>query len=204
MPTEITYMNTSGNIATIFTKIRSAGAPPKFTHEFLKNNLGFTSSNDRGVIKILRELRFIDESSIPMARYHEYRDASKSGRAMAAGLREGWSDLFLSDEAAHERPVSELKPMFQSITGKGEAVALKMASTFKALCNLADFSTVEVSAQPLPQAEQEPSPESKPAAAAKEARLLGLHQDVHVHLPPTTDVAIYTAIFRALREELLD
>jgi hypothetical protein len=45
MPSEIAYMNASGNVGSIFEKIRSAGAPPKFTHEFLKANLGFTSSN---------------------------------------------------------------------------------------------------------------------------------------------------------------
>ena len=205
MPAEIVYMNTSGNIAAIFEKIRSAGAPPKFTHEFLKSNLGFASSNDRGVIKIMKQLGFLDESSIPQPRYHEYRDTSKSEMVMAAGLREGWSEVFLSDQAAYDKSATQLKAIFQSITGKGEAVAEKMASTFKALCALADFSAahVESPAHPADAPSDEVPVPPVPTPTPGGAGAVALHQDVHVHLPATTDVAVFTAIFLALREELL-
>lgn len=41
MPTDLPYMMTVGNIPAILERIRGAGTPPKFTHEFLKNSLGF-------------------------------------------------------------------------------------------------------------------------------------------------------------------
>jgi Family of unknown function (DUF5343) len=202
MPAEMPYMNTSGNIPNILEKIKSAGAPPKFTHEFLKSNLGFTSSNDRGIVQVLKALAFLDASGTPAPRYHEFRDSSKSGRAMAAGLREGWAPVFLSDEAACSRTAEQLKAIFQSVTGKSESVAKKMASTFKALCAVADFSDPSGTATTVHE-ENQPA-ESFENKAASDGRVLALHQDVHVHLPPTTDVAVYTAIFRAMKDELLD
>jgi hypothetical protein len=208
VPAEIAYMNTSGNIKTIFDKIRSAGAPPKFTHEFLKANLGFTSSNDRGVTKILRALGFIDDSSIPQPRYHDFRDAAKSGAAMAAGLRDGWAEVFLSDTTPCDKPTSQLKSMFQSLTGKSEPVAEKMASTFKALCALADFSALPPMGTPSVEIATDQAKAADVTAmesgVQRPGSVLALHSDVHVHLPPTTDVAVYTAIFRALKDELLD
>lgn len=129
---------------------------------------------------------------------------------MAAGLRDGWSDVFLSDERAHEKNATQLKSMFQSLTGKSEPVAEKMASTFRALCTLADFSAAGA-ASSVPTGPGQPdtdvgtiTPVTAREAAEGAGRIVSLHSDVHVHLPPTTDVAVYTAIFRALREELLD
>lgn len=208
MPTELEYMNASGNIGPIFEKIRAAGAPPRFTHEFLKANLGFSSSNDRGVIKLLKALGFLDDAGTPTPRYHDFRDASKSGLAMAAGLRDGWADVFLSDERAFDKSATQLKSMFQSLTGKSESVAEKMASTFRALVALADFSSKPAVEIESPERQSEGA--ERPAGGgdivdtSQGSRLLNLHSDVHIHLPPTTDVAVYTAIFRALREELLD
>jgi hypothetical protein len=129
---------------------------------------------------------------------------------MAAGLRDGWSDVFLSDEKAYEKNATQLKSMFQSLTGKSEPVAEKMATTFKALCLLADFSASSTSPGRHDAADRDEQAsdavESSPvtATASRDGRIISLHSDVHVHLPPTTDVAVYTAIFRALREELLD
>lgn len=65
------YMMGVGNVPDILAKIRSAGTPPKFTHEFLKSNLGFASSTDRGVIKVLKALRFLAPDSTPLPRYNE-------------------------------------------------------------------------------------------------------------------------------------
>jgi hypothetical protein len=84
-----------------------------------------------------------------------------------------------------------------------------MASTFKALVDAADWSATP----PTPSVkETEVADEkSKPVViAADERRVdritsgISLNHDIHVHLPPTSDVAVYKAIFRALREELID
>ena len=119
---------------------------------------------------------------------------------MAAGLKEGWAEVFLSDERAHERTSTQLTELFKNVTGKGEAVAIKMATTFKALAQRADWKVPAEAA-----IEHEVGgPEIEGREVELERLGVSLHHDVHIHLPPTSDVAVYTAIFRAIRNELLD
>ena len=202
MPAEIPYSDSTRNLVPIFEKIKAAGTPPKFTHEFLTSNLGFRGSRDRAVIQILKALGFLTPDGVPTGRYNEFRDTNKSGAAMAAGLRDGWSDLFLSDQRAQDRTVTELTGIFKSITGKGESSAEKMASTFKALGGMADWKAPTFGP---PEFAPPTKPEPDESEKVKQERLsVSLHSDVHIHLPTSLDVAVYTAIFRALREELLD
>lgn len=207
MPTEFPYMSTSGNIGAILDKLKTAGTPPKFTNQFLQS-LGFTSSNDRGMIKVLKHLGFLDNDGIPTERYQQYRHPERSAQVLAQALRDGWREAFLVDTKLNEKGQSQLAGIFGSVTGKGEAVAQKMASTFRALADRADF-TAEVAEPPPPVPPADTSTNGsgtgKPSTTKDlDGAALSLHQDIHIHLPATTDVAVFTAIFRALRNELLD
>jgi hypothetical protein len=203
MADNLPYMLGIKNLDAILAKIRTAGTPPKFTNDFLKTSLGFPSSSDRGVIKVLKTLGFLSPDSVPTPRYNEFRQASTSGRAMALGLREGWAPIFLADQEAHTRTATQLKEIFKNVTGKAESVAEKMASTFKALTQKADFNAT--AAAPIETVELvEEVQDEVGKIQQRTQRGLALHHDIHLHLPPSSDVAVYTAIFRALREELLD
>lgn len=209
MPVELPYMMTVGNVGAILDRIQEAGTPPKFTHEFLKNSLGFRGSGDRGIVKVLRQLGFLSVDSTPTARYNRFRSKTAGGAVLAEGLREGWAEIFLADQRAHEKSAAQLAEIFKGVTGAGDASASKMAQTFKALASRADWSTP---APEVPPALEEPvlSPErpAEPPSAngATGAGVAGVafHHDIHIHLPATSDVAVYTAIFRALRDELRD
>lgn len=210
MTTDLPYMPSVGNVVAILEKIRGAGTPPKFTGEFVKTTLGFTASQDRSFPRILKQLRFISNDGVPLARYNEFKATSSGGRAMADGLREGWAPIFMADQAAPSRSAGELKDIFKTVTGQGDAVAKKMASTFKAFAAHADWSAVPVesASHAVPTSdEQEQVGElgtSAPSTqqAAGMAGSVNLHHDIHLHLPPSSDVSVYRAIFRALREEL--
>lgn len=205
------------NVPAILEKIRTAGTPPKFTHEFLKSTLGFGASNDRGVIKVLRQMGFLSADGVPTPRYNEYR-GDQPGKAIAVGLREGWPDFFLADEKIYERSNSQIQGIAKSLTGAGDSVAQKIASTFKAFAEKADWSgPVAQQQKERPaesgDAEQEPDngagDEQRRGSGGKgkgngaAASLFGLHHDIHIHLPPTNDVSVYRAIFQAIKAELM-
>jgi hypothetical protein len=195
------YVASVKNLPEILAKIKSAGAPPRFTYEFLKSNLGFGSSTDRPLIGVLKGLGFLTADGTPTSRYNEFRSEGAASRAMAAGLRDGWAEIFLSDQRAYERSSTQLQGIFKAVTGAGDAVAKKMATTFKSLAGTAEW-TGEVSQDSTGEPDFESSSEERPRGAS--AKVFSLRHDVHIHLPPTSDVAVYTAIFRALRDELLD
>lgn len=216
MPAEVPYMMSITNVPSILEKIRTAGTPPKFTHDFLKSTLGFGSSSDRAVIKVLRQLGFLSADGTPTQRYNDYR-GDQPGNAIAFGLREGWPDFFLADEKIYERSSAQIQGIAKSLTGAGDAVAQKMASTFKALCDKADWS----GGVPINETPPEGNPKDEQvdgngngngAGAGRQSPggnggagsgLFQLHHDIHIHLPPTTEVSVYRAIFQAIKAELM-
>ncbi len=197
-----TYMQTCKNLDGILQAIRKAGVPPKFTNEFLKG-LGFTSSNDRSVIGVLKGLEFLDSNGVPTSAYHELRDESKWKKVLGRQMKKAYEDLFLSDTTAHSASVEKVKGFFATKTGKDRSVVDKMATTFKSLAKLADFTSLEErqrTGAEEPSDEEVTFHEPKPR---KEGVLPQYHYNIQVHLPVTKDISVYNAIFKSLREHLL-
>lgn len=213
MDADVPYMISSKNVSAILDKIQNAGAPNIFGLDFLKD-LSFTSSNDRGIIKVLKFLGFVDASGRPQPSYREFMDHTKAKSVLAARLRIAYDDLFTSDKNAQNQSAETLKGWFKTKTGSGDAVAKKMATTFKTLATYADFSKAKHEAAPAQeepyqvkedkaedQASQKGSQDGKPSTLNLGG--FGLTYRIEVHLPDTTNVDTYRSIFRAIREELL-
>lgn len=206
------YMTSTKNLPQILGAIQKAGVPPKFTYDFLKK-LGFPSSNDRPIIPILKAMRFLDEGGVPLDRYRRYRDVPNARAVLADGLREAYSDVFAVDQQAQDLDTEALKGIFARISGKSDRVCEEMAATFKALSGFADWEASPTPDEP-PAIEPEEGAEETPLTPDPSAngnrtppptpdRTLGrlnLHHDIHIHLPITDEIAVYDAIFRALRQ----
>jgi Family of unknown function (DUF5343) len=206
----VPYLPSVANLHKILAKIQNAGVPEIFNIDFLKD-LGFTSSNDRPVIKIFKYIGLLDQSGRPQTAYREFVDHTKAKKVLAARLRAAFDDLYLSDREAHTRTVESLKGWFKTKTGEGDAVAKKIATTFRSLAQYADFSGQP--SDPLPEPTPPPptvrqSPPSPPAEGGPTLPIaskteLGLVYRLEIHLPDTQNVETFRAIFKALREELM-
>lgn len=212
METEIPYMPSITNLTKILDAIQRAGAPDAFGLDFLKD-LGFTSSNDRAAIKLLKFLGFLDTGGKPTTLYKEFMDQSRSKTVLAVRLKKAYDDLFLSDKEAQTRTVEKLKGWFKTKTGAGDAVAHKMAITFKSLANYADFSQLtNTEDRDIMASDQQVNTElnnekdavqtKAPPKASELANNLGFVYRIEIHLPDTTNLETYRSIFRAIREEL--
>ena len=204
MPVPSAYLTKAESAAPILSAIQRAGVPERFTHEFLQKQLGFTSSADRPVLSVLKALRFLDDSGVPTERYRRYKDPSQAPQVMAEAMREAYADIFAADQGADRLTGTQLRGMFGRISGKGDAVTRKMASTFTALAALADFDAMPGEAVPPAGIGEHTHEENDATGAANRdsGAALTLRHDVHVHLPASTDIAVYNAIFRSLRENL--
>lgn len=204
------YFTSTKNLAAILEQIQKAGVPPKFTYEHLKQ-LGFPSSNDRPVIPVLKSIGFLDANGVPQERYRRFKNPAEARRVMAEGVREAYSDVFGLDEAAEKLPHDDLKGVFARLSGKSETVSEKMAKTFRALADQADFSapargengTGDGDAGEEDRGAEDEERRLAAERLAREGRTLTLRHDVHVHLPASENIEVYDAIFRSLRENLL-
>lgn len=217
MDADVPYLMSITNAPRILDQIQRAGVPEAFNRDFL-TDLGFTGSQDRPMVKVLKYLGFLDASGRPQTAYREFMDHTRAKKVLAARLRVAFDDLFLSDRQAHTKSVEALRGWFKSKTGASDAVAAKMASTFKVLSQYADFSEPDYGearrdelTAPLATARSETGQNdetSSPSTKRRElergaAPELGFVYRIEIHLPDTQNIETFRAIFRAIREELV-
>ena len=192
-----------------------AQPPERFSLKFLEN-LGFTSTNDRLFIGILKDLGFLNSDGVPQSRYFQFLDRSIAKQVLAAGIRDGFADLFAINIRANELSVEDVKNKLRTLFAgrKTDLVIGNIAKTFKALCDYADFSAPaatqespvadrnqEVAAQNTSQHESSAAT-PKPNELHGKIAVSGLAYHINIVLPDTRDQAVYDAIFKSLREHV--
>ena len=205
------YLNSTKNLESIINSVINAKAPDKFTTKFLED-LGFKSSNDRLVIGVFKALGLIDENGQPLQRYYEFLDQTQTKKILAIGIQEAYEDLFNLRKDAQTLSNDEIKNKLKTLTQgqKSEKVISLMSMTFRALCDLADWSEADTTGSvPVPH-ESSPKEVSPMQQIPKETQQsaetnakMNLHYNIQIHLPGTTNMAVYDAIFQSLKKHLL-
>ncbi len=199
---EYPYMISNNKIAPIISSLQSAAKPPKFTLEFLRN-LGFASTNDRAIVPLFKKLDFLSEDGTPTVYYDQLRDATTSQQIMAARIRGLYSDLFTINTQICNDSEASVKGAISRVTGGDETSVTRVYNTFKTLCSLADFtqspSVTEENAQPESPTIENPTME----VPIPHLPDMGFHYNFQIHLPATTDISVYNAIFKSLKDNLI-
>ena len=211
LPDSYTLKTTA--IPVYFDAILDAQPPDRFSVKFLEN-LGFTSTNDRLFIGILKDLGFLNRDGTPQTRYFQFMDRSRAKQVLAEGIREAFASLFSINTNANDLKLDEVKNKLRTLYAgkKTDLVIGNIAKTFKALCDYADFSTPQrpqepVAPEPLPEPNAKkpapPAPVEKPVVVpGGKISVSALQYHVNIVLPDTRDQAVYDAIFKSLREHL--
>lgn len=198
------YVLPTNRIPDILAKIRDGQAPERFTHQLLKD-WGFSSTNDRAFIPLLKALGFLTPDGKPTQRYSDYRDHSRSKQVLAEAQREAYGDLFLIKEHPTPADRNAIVGKFKSFHNASDHVAGLMGKTFLGLLQLADLSANSPAiAPPAPQQAEAPVTNEERRTSSLQGGVAGLHYNIQVHLPATKDVEVYNAIFKSLREHLLN
>ncbi|MFW9875915.1 MAG: DUF5343 domain-containing protein [Candidatus Thorarchaeota archaeon] len=210
MPLPDSYTVKPGSISSYFDAILNAEAPERFSSKYLES-LDFKSTNDRAFIGILKEIKFLDADGVPTKRYFEFLDRSQSKKVLAEAIREAYSDLFTVNKEAHKLKLEEVKNKLRTLYSgsKKDTIIGRIASTFTALCEYADFKgqktkeykkkEIEVSKKHSAEQGEEPKriEQKKPHIT-----LDSLQYHINIVLPETRDQAVYDAIFKSLRDHL--
>ncbi len=200
-----TYTQAYGVLADFFNKIRDGQAPDKFVHQQLKD-LGFKSNNHRPFIPLMKSLGFLTADGTPTKRYNDYRSHALSKQVMGEALKEAYSDLFLIKAKPTAADKSLIEGKFKSFHNTSDNVAGLMTKTFYALLDLADLETDKSSTKkPQPKEDEtDKEDESDKQKKQKGNSVIGLHYNIQIHLPATKDLEVYNAIFKSLKDHLLE
>lgn len=203
-----TYTQAYGQLGDFFSKIRDAQAPEKFTNPILRD-LGFKSNNHRPFIPLMKALGFLTADGTPTQRYHDYRNHSQSKNIMGEALKDAYSDLFLIKEFPTQSDKEIIQGKFKSFHNTSDNVAKLHTGTFYALLDLAELKN-KVHKQksdynePSENAATKQQPTAPKIESEKHFSHLGLHYNIQIHLPATKDVEVYNAIFKSLKEHLIE
>jgi hypothetical protein len=202
------FMNGYGTATKILNKMKEAQTPDRYTQDFLSTKLGFPGGTAKPFIALAKRIGFLESDGRPTDIYKSFRNPSQSKAAMAAALKKGYSQLYERNEYAHDLDKKKLEGLVVEITGleQGHATVRAIVGTFEALKGFADFT------KPEPKAVDETEEKStkKKSASTQNSDSesgddlqLNLAYTINLVLPKTDDVAVFNAIFKSLRENLL-
>lgn len=201
------YTQAYSSLEGFFERVRDAQAPDKFILQLLKD-WGYKSNNHRAFLAILKSLGFLSSDGTPTQRYHEYRNHSKSKEIMGTALKEAYSDIFLIKAHPTASDKGLIQGKFKSFHNASDNVAKLHANTFFALLDLADINGKVTKPQKKEATAETKEPEQIKDTPTVETNLpmgkLGLHYNIQIHLPATKDVEVYNAIFKSIKEHLID
>ena len=199
------YVSAPGNIEKALRGIKSAATPERVNQDFVKTILQIPGGSGNQITSYLKKIGFTNPDGTPSDIYKRFRNSSTSGRAVAEALKTGYAPLYARNEYMHRLPDQELKGLIIEETGQSEesnAVAWILAA-IKALRKFASWENPIVEEE-----EQRPSPPAlpvdiKPATASRKGVGLNLSYTINLNLPATSDIAVFNAIFKSLKDNLL-
>lgn len=202
-----TYTQEFKLLPEFFGKLRDAQAPDKFTLQMIKD-FGYKSNNHRAFLPILKALGFLTADGSPTPRYHEYRNHSASKAIMGEAIKEAYSDIFLIKSKPTTSDKALIEGKFKSYHNVSDTVATLMTKTFYSLLDLADLEdsnkTKTAKVQTDVNAAKEEIETVITSVKNKSNTSVGLHYNIQIHLPATKDVEVYNAIFKSLKDHLIE
>ncbi len=198
-----TYTVKMGSLKEYLNRVKSKelGMPDKVNREYLKS-IGYTSSNDWYMIRVLKSIDFLNKSGVPTQSFKDFR-TEKSSQVMASALRKTYAELFKIYPQPHQKSKGNLENFFAEKKPKLKKSTLGLfVDTFKTLCEFADFGAVPVT----PKAEVVEA-EKRVAEVAEVTTItptgVTINLNIQLTLPATEDATIYDKIFKSLKENLL-
>ena len=199
---DFAYTVVPGKLRLLLNKIRTVGVPRNVDAKWLKT-LGFTSSNDKSLIGILKFIGMVDPSGIPTSVWSKYRGTDYR-EVLGIAVRQGYADFAVYPDA-NKRPNSELDHVFSTSSSGGKQVIDKTIQTFKALVAEAVFSEgsetdLHVETRPLH------TPAALPDATQTNTQATSsgptLHIDIQIHVSPEASAEQIDKIFESMAKHI--
>jgi hypothetical protein len=209
----VPYLPAYGNITRTLEKIRAAQVPSRFSQDFLATTLNLSGGGVRPVIPFLKRTGFLAPDGTPTERYRRFRNDSERGAAAAEALRTGYARLYEVNEYIHDASDTALRGVVVQVTGaEPKSTTVKaIVGSFKALKAFAIFDeSAELDDRRdgiWASGEDKAGDGGAQDHDAVNDRLLAdgikLGYTINLNLPATSEVAVFDAIFKSLREHLL-
>lgn len=216
MAKNLPYVTSIGTLERMLEKITTAAVPERFTQDFVSTKLAMKGGTARSIIPFIKKMGLVSGDGSPTTLYHEFRNPSKSEAAMAACIKKLYASLFEMNEYANALSIADLRGLIVEATGAApdSAVVEKTVGTLNALKKLADFDAGQESEATPEIIEKNETPKldkvvaqvtsEVPESSSSQGEGINLSYTINLNLPTTTDIDVFNAIFKSLKEHLLN
>lgn len=216
MAENLPYNTSVGVLEKVLEKIKTAAVPERVTQNFLSTKLGLKGGSANASIPFMKKMGFVANDGSPTELYSEFRNPKKSRIAVGKAFKELYVRLFEMNEYVHDATDDEVLGLIVQCTGgeRDSRVTQQTLSTFNMLRKIADFDSQEI-------VEEEEQPEVNngfnqqppnislpqiptPSTQSPSGKSINLAYTINLNLPATKDIEVFNAIFKSLKEHILD
>lgn len=217
MSKKLSYVTSPGTLKSMLERIKEASLPERFTQDFVETKLRMKGGTARSLIPFIKKMGLVSSDGIPTDQYREFRNKLRSGVVIARSMKLIFAELFEMNEYANELSDKELLGLIVQITGGDEksAVTKYTLSTFKILKEQADFDgKIDLVEKEI---ESQEKPKTPPLQDNIVQQLFQMQQSnirkedginlsytINLNLPATTNIEVFNAIFKSLKEHLIN
>lgn len=201
------YLTSQPGLKKVLDKIKEAGTPDKFNEKYLNDKFGMHGGSAKVMPPFLKRIGFITSDGSPTDWYREFRNPALSGSVAFRALKHAYKDLYEISEIAHKKNDTELKGIVAQATGldHDNPIINYIVGTFKTLKSYASFEESEILTV-VKKAEEVGGKEVDVSTSAQDKPSqvgLSIGYNINLNLPATSDIAVFDAIFKSLKEHLL-
>jgi hypothetical protein len=212
------YISGAGNIAQMIAQLRKS-FPGTITADTVRK-LGIAPNNESYVINVLQFIKLLDtegkKTALAGQVFSKHKDEDFA-QALEKTVKDAYGPLFeLHSDGSWTLSDEDLITFFRQSDQTSDVIGRRQAGVFKVLASLSGHGEVPV-AKPAKQKavaaakkkslgapKQEPSNASSTVIEKKHEGSLGLTVRVEINLPPGGTKDTYDAIFKSIRENLLN
>jgi len=203
MESKLPYISYPACVPRILNKVREAQTPDRFTYDFLETKLGFKGGNYKQFVSLAKRIGFLNTDGSPTDLYKQFRNKATGGPSVASAIKKGYAAIFERNEYANKLSKEDLTGLIVEITGleAKNKVVQYIFQTFDYLKKFADFESKSFEA---PEGAEVDNNGSKNTSAGKYGKAsFALAYNINLVLPKTDDPAVFNAIFRSLKDNLM-
>lgn len=207
------YVTATGNVARALNAIAAAATPEAVSGNFVKTILKIPGGSGDQMTSFLKKVGFVNSDGTPTEIYKKFRNGATRGMAAAESLKFGYAPLYKRNEFLHELSDKEIRGLILEETGAAADSSSPnlILSCIKAIRQFADFNQsteTETHPETVPVKEivvdnRRQDRADRPIGASMGKVGLNVGYNINLNLPATSDIAVFNAIFKSLKENLL-
>lgn len=210
------YVTSPGNIEKALKGIQAAATPERVGQDFVKTILQIPGGSGDQMTSFLKKIGFVNADGSPSDIYKRFRNPSSSGKAIAEALKIAYKPLYNRNEYMHQLSDDKLKGLIIEETGQSAdagptSLALSCIKALKRYANFSNDAPDVVESVPIPAVthqhnghQNQQQANSYPSSSLPLPGLgMNLSYTINLNLPATSDIAVFNAIFKSLKENLL-